>query len=370
MKKKALLVGGTAATGPPIVAEILARGFELAIYHRGVHEVPLPDEVEHIHGDPHFKESIEEDLAGREFDLVIATYGRIRHLARFLAGRTPRLITVGGFPVMKGWMAITDPEHVAHDGPVQTPGYEEDAYEDPGVDHFVDRMIETERTVMEGHTKGDFVATHFRYPYVYGPYSVYCMEWQVIKRVRDDRRRHIIQDGGQLFYPRCAAPNAAHAIGLSIDRPEVAGGEIYHVVDDHQLTRREWIEAIARCLDYEFEFVDIPRSIAPAGFTYVPDRGPQFHRMLSSGKARAQLGYRDKVRPEDWLRETVEHQIAHPPPVDGKLNHLKPEDFDYEAEDGLLEVWDELIGRAGEVFGEKLHFRHPYPHPKQRGDLL
>ena len=102
---KALLIGGTGATGPPIANEILERGFELAIYHRGVHEVPLPPEIEHIHGDPHFIESIERDLADRRFDLVVATYGRIRHLARFLRGRTDRFISIGGFPVMKGWMA-------------------------------------------------------------------------------------------------------------------------------------------------------------------------------------------------------------------------------------------------------------------------
>lgn len=367
---KALLIGGTGATGPPIANEILERGFELAIYHRGVHEVPLPPEIEHIHGDPHFVESIERDLADRRFDLVVATYGRIRHLARFLRGRTDRFISIGGFPVMKGWMAISDPENMAHDGSVLTPGLEDDAYEAPGVDHFVDRMIETERTVMAGHAAGDYVATHFRYPYVYGPHSIVCVEWHVIKRILDRRRRYILQDGGQLFYPRCAAPNAAHGIGLAIDLPDVAAGEIYHLTDDRQLTRREWIEAVARVLDYQFDFVDIPRSIAPAGFTYVPDRGPQFHRYLSNGKIRHQLGYRDKVEPEAWIRTTVEYQLANPPPVDGKLNHLKPEDFDYEAEDGLLEVWDEMTAGVREAFGRRLHFRHPYPHPKKQGDLL
>ena len=367
---KALLVGGTASTGPPIVREILDRGYELAIYHRGVHEVPLPDEVEHIHGDPHFAEAIAQDLGQRRFDLVVATYGRIRHLAEILRGRTDRFISIGGFPVMEGWMAVSDPEHVAHDGSVPTPGFEEDAYQAPGVDRFVDRMIETERAVMASHAAGHFAATHFRYPYVYGPHAVYCMEWQIIRRILDDRRRHILQDGGQLLYPRCAAPNAAHGIALAIDQPETAGGEIYHVTDERQLTRREWVEAIARVLDYEFEFVDIPRSLAPAGYSYVPDRGPQFHRVLSCGKLRHQLGYRDKVDPAAWLRVTIEHQLANPPPVDGQLNHLKPEDFDYAAEDGLLEVWDELMRGAPEAFGARLSFRHPYPHPKKRGDLL
>lgn len=362
--KAALIVGGTAATGPPIIDEVLDRGYDVSIYHRGVHEVPLPKEIEHIHGDPHFVESIEADLAGRRFDLVIATYGRIRHLARFLRGKTERLITIGGFPVMKGWMAVSDPEHVAHDGPVLTPGFESDPYESPGVDRFVDRMVETERAVMTGHADGEYVSTHFRYPYVYGPHAVYCMEWQIVKRILDGRRRHVVQDGGQLFHPRCAAPNAAHAIGLAVDQPEVAGGEIYHVTDDRLWTRREWVEAIGRALEFEFEFVDIPRSVAPGGFSYVADRGPQYHRVLDNGKLRHQLGYRDKVDPEQWLRVTIEYQLAHPPPVDGERNHLKPEDFDYEAEDGLLEIWDELMSGAPEAFGRRLNFRHPYPHPK------
>jgi hypothetical protein len=76
------------------------------------------------------------------------------------------------------------------------------------------------------------------------------------------------------------------------------------------------------------------------------------------------------VEPLEWIRVTVEHQLAHPPPVDGHANHLRPEDFDYEAEDALLAVWDELVARVPEAFGRLRSFRHPYPHPKQEGDLL
>jgi len=332
--------------------------------------VPLPGEVEHLHGEPHFPEAIERDLAGRRFDVVVATYGRIRHLAEALRGRTPRLVTVGGFPVMKGWMAVADPQHMVRDGPVPIPGEEDQPYEELGVDRFVDRMIETERAVLAGHAAGHFVATHFRYPYVYGPHAVYPWEWQIAKRALDGRRRHIVQDGGQLLYTRCAAPNAAHAIGLAIDRPEVSGGQIYHVADDVQLTRGEWVAAIGRILGFEFEFVDIPRSVALAGRSYVPDRGPQYHRLLSHAKAKAQLGYRDKVRPEEWIRVTVEHQLANPPAIDGRGNHLRPEDFDYAAEDGLLAVWDELLARVPEALGRERSFRHPYPHPKREGDPL
>ena len=169
---------------------LLDRGYDVALYHRGLHEADsLPDDLEHIHGEPHFEGTIARDLAGRSFDLVVATYGRIRHLAEALEGKTPRLITIGGFPVMKGWMHVRDPHNAEHDGPVLTPGFEENELEDDGVDAFVDRMIETERAVMDRHAAGHYEATHFRYPYVYGPHSIVSSEWRIIKRVLDDRKR-------------------------------------------------------------------------------------------------------------------------------------------------------------------------------------
>ena len=46
----------------------------------------------------------------------------------------------------------------------------------------------------------------------------------------------------------CAAPNAAHTIGLAIDRPEVAGGQAYVVADDRQYSFRDWTAMIARLM--------------------------------------------------------------------------------------------------------------------------
>ena len=62
---KALVVGGTGPTGPFIVKGLLQRGYEVSIFHRGNHEVEeIPPEVEHIHGDPHFRETIDGRAVG------------------------------------------------------------------------------------------------------------------------------------------------------------------------------------------------------------------------------------------------------------------------------------------------------------------
>ena len=362
--KTALIVGGTAATGLPIIEEVKRRGYEVTIYHRGEHEVPGVADLEHIHGEPHFAETIARDLHGRRWDLVVATYGRIRFLAEALVGKTERLITVGG-SVVKRLPGV--------------PARESDGYVEPG-NSLVDRMIETEQTVLRGHTEGHYVSTVVRYPYVYGPFSIIVPEWHVIQRVRDGRTRWIAPGGGLGISTRCAAPNAAHTIGLAIDRPEVAGGQIYQVADDRQYTFREWTQMIARLLHYEFEFVDIPWSVFPVplsggalggggALSAVPQGGgPRSHNLLSNLKAKTELGYADVVTPEAWMRETLDHFLAHPPPIDGVGNHLKPEEFDYVAEDRLLGWWAGVVASAPSDVGTIVTRRHPYPHPRRPGE--
>src|SRR5215467_6686277 len=102
--KKALVVGGTGPSGPFLVNGLRDRGYEVAIFHRGTHEIPeIPEGVEHIHGDPHFRETIDTALSKRSFDVVIATYGRIRLVAEALQDRTGQFIAIGGMPAYRGY---------------------------------------------------------------------------------------------------------------------------------------------------------------------------------------------------------------------------------------------------------------------------
>src|SRR5690606_33807159 len=98
---RALVVGGAGPTGRHTGQGLVDRGFEVAMFHRGTHEVDGMPPVEHIHGDPHYEETIRDALGDRRFDVVIATYGRVRHLAAVLAGRCDQFIAIGGMPVYR-----------------------------------------------------------------------------------------------------------------------------------------------------------------------------------------------------------------------------------------------------------------------------
>jgi hypothetical protein len=75
------------------------------------------------------------------------------------------------------------------------------------------------------------------------------------------------------------------------------------------------------------------------------------------------------VTPEAWLRRTIDFWLEHPPVVDREGNHLKPEEFDYEAEDALLAWWDR-VSQSAPVVGSSVTRRHPYPHPQRPGEQL
>src|SRR5580704_19070917 len=98
-----LVVGGTGPTGPLVVEGLLAQGHRVCILHTGQHEVDLGRDVEHIHADPHFVESLSSALEGRHFDLAVAMYGRLAVVAPALRQHAEYLIGIGAM-FYKGWV--------------------------------------------------------------------------------------------------------------------------------------------------------------------------------------------------------------------------------------------------------------------------
>ena len=246
---RALVVGGTGPTGPDIVNGLIARGYAVTIFHRGTHEVSFESPVEHIHGDPHFAESIDAALHARTFDIVIATYGRLRLVASQMAGRCDRFIGVGGVAVYPGHH---EPGAVWPHGlrPSMRESDLGDARPEPGdaastAAKFSYAVFRTERHVFDLHAAGEFSASYLRYPVIYGPRQLAGKEWSIVRRIRDGRTRIIVPDGGLAIVSRAYAANAAHAVLLAVDNPAASAGQAYNVGDDHQFTVRQWIEVIA-----------------------------------------------------------------------------------------------------------------------------
>jgi nucleoside-diphosphate-sugar epimerase len=363
--RTALVVGGTGPSGPHTIEGLLERGFDVTIFHRGTHEPPdLPD-VRHIHGDPHFEESIAEAVGVGEWDVVLAAYGRTKLLAQAFKGRAGQFLAIGGTPRYAGF---NEPRRLTPAGPPLP--VREDAPLVTTLDaegsvpiRFAQAMVHTEEVVFAAHER----ATYLIYPVVYGPRNLVPWEWSVIRRVMDGRKRMILPDDGLSIFTRAAGRNLAQFALLAIDQPDVAAGQVYNCADDTQYTVRQFTELLLDILDADMEIIGIPAAVSPYfKAVYVPTAGSLCdHILLDTSKARTQLGYRDVVTPREALVESVEWYRTNP--VDSTKDiPAYVDQFDYQLEDTLIDAWLSILADTSRRIQQPTtEDVHPMPHPKQ-----
>jgi nucleoside-diphosphate-sugar epimerase len=363
---EALVIGGTGPTGPHIVEGLIERGYRTTILHAGQHEVDFSVPVEHIHEDPHFEETLARGLGSRTFDLVVAQYGRLRIIANALAGRTGRLVAIGGATGIYGgpadgrWGEAGRPELF----PETTPIY---ASEEHGsTDKIGIRMVQAMDNLFAHHERGDYSATYVAYPVNYGPRNPGPYDWAIVRRALDGRRRIIIADGGIKLESRVFSGNAAAAVLLVIDNPDTAAGKKYSVADRYVYTMRQRIEFIGRHLGHEFEFVDMPFDVAwPAHPYWRRQRG---HKLCQSELIREELGYTEVTEPGVAMGESVDWLVANRPEPGGEAEQQVGDPFDYDSEDELVERWEQARGSLGVVESKLPAAGHQYRHPKAVGE--
>jgi nucleoside-diphosphate-sugar epimerase len=326
---------------------LVDRGFDVTMFHTGRHELTETPDVEHVHGDPFDEASIETSLEGRSFDVTVATYGRVRLIARSLAGRTTQFISVGGTPVYRGF--VTPGALVPRGLPI---GFDEDfdrvpAEGIPGETYGSAAIRRTEDAVFALGDSGAFGASVFRYPSIYGPRNPHHWEWCAVKRVLDGRDAIMLPDGGLPVHSRLSAWNAAHSMLLAIDRPDEAAGQAFNCADDDQFSLRQWFEMAAGHAGGSLDVVSVPGDIpSPAWATMVFHYSGSPHVIVDTTRIRTVLGYTDAKPAREGLAETVAWIIAHESEAAG-WSVLDP--FDYESEDRFLEAWRTGIGSLGEV---------------------
>lgn len=359
---RALVIGGTGPTGPHVVKGLIARGFQVTLFHRGTHESDeIPDSVEHIHGDPHFTETIEEALGQREFEVVIAMYGRTRLLAKHFKGRATRFIAIGTWGAYRGH---SSPEAVFPAG-MSVPAPEtEPVVQTEAEGRFYWRIAETEREIMALHPH----ATIFRYPMVYGPHQILPVEWCLIRRALDRRPFVILPDGGLQVITRGYASNMAHAVLCAVDHPEEASGQIYNCGDERQFTFRQLAEVVATAVGHQWEIISLPAALAIPSWPMINPKEANWHRLVDINKLKREIGYRDVMPAVEAMTATVQWYAGRRSELAAEIEKRLEDPFDYAAEDRLAVDWrrcsESLLAQHGREFVRR---PHPYPHPQTPG---
>ncbi|MDG1878488.1 MAG: NAD-dependent epimerase/dehydratase family protein [Acidimicrobiales bacterium] len=327
---RVLVVGGTGPTGPAIVAGLEGRGHEVVICHTGTHELPEVEHLRHIHTDVRNEASLTATIGAETWDVAVVTYGRLRTIASVLAGRVGHFISVGGGPAYRGYF---DPwRHTPPGLPV--PIGEDAPTADENDDGKSYRIAATEQQLFERQPE----ATHFRYPWVYGPRQLAPREWSTVRRILDRRPHIVLPDGGALLNGFGYVDNLAHAILLAVDQPDAAKGELFNAADDECLTIRQAVEICAAELDHEWELVSMPADLARPGWPLLA--GPtSHHRVYDTSKLRTLLGYRDVVPARDAVARTARWLAENPPEYGGQAERIIEDPFDYVNEDRLIAWW-------------------------------
>ncbi len=331
---RVLVVGGTGPTGPAIVAGLEARGHEPVICHTGAHELPEVMHLRHIHVDVRDRQALTASIGAETWDAAIVTYGRLRTIVEVLAGRVGHFVSVGGGPALRGYF---DPWR--HDPPgLAVPAPETAATADTDDDGKSYRIARTERIVFETIPE----ATHFRYPYVYGPRQLAPREWSIVRRILDGRRSIVVPDDGAMLNSFGYVDNLAHAVLLALDQPEAAKGRLFHAADSETLSIRQVVEICAAALGHEWELVSMPAELARPAWPLLA--GPtSHHRVFDTTALRTVLGYADVVPAREAVALTARWWAQNPPPPGGETEQILEDPFDYEGEDRLITWWREAI---------------------------
>lgn len=361
--KSALVIGGTGPTGPFVVNGLIDRAYRVTVLHTGQHEADFKAPVEHIHTDPHFKETLDQALAGRTWDVAVISYGRLALAAEVLKGRTGRVIALGG--ATGSTASPRDPRW----GPMGQPACVDEARTvletDRSRSKFAYAMARAESALFDAHAAGHYSATYIGFAILYGPRQPAPHDWCIVRRVLDGRRRFVVADGGIKLESRAYVENAAHAVLLALDNPRASSGQKYFVADSSVYSMRQRVEAITSYMGHEFELVDMPFDLAlPCHALW---RHSRDHRLRDTRKIAVELGYRDQIGPEEALARTVTWLVNNRASVTNGETVLG-DPFDYEREDRLIDLWLRARSTIPAVDYPLAAPAHMYRHPGAPND--
>jgi nucleoside-diphosphate-sugar epimerase len=129
----------------------------------------------------------------------------------------------------------------------------------------------------------------------------------LVDRIRKGKAIPAIDGGRNLMTPVYAG-DAAEWVVRSLTTPQ-ADGQVFNAVGGTIITQKRYYQAVASALGRSLELVTVPSPV----FRRVFSSPPQFnwHRPYSCQKATDRLGYAPLTGPEQMIRETVEHMLAH-----------------------------------------------------------
>ena len=277
----------------------------------------------------------------RAFEVVVATYGRLREVSRACVGTTERFVAVGGVPLYRGWMR---PEDLAPRGlpvPVREDAPQVESAEELRKGFMIRR---TEEAVFDRSPDGRDVPLSDRVraaPAAAARVVHRAAHARRAARDRARRRRLTLSTAGY-------TENLAHAVLLAVDRPDAAAGQSYNCGDEQTLTLRQRVESIARILGASDRDRGRARRGRAAGVAAAHPRG---ERPPPDGPGQAPARARLPRRGAGAGSTAPHRRVAGREPARAGriIEQILGDTFDYDAEDRLIAAAREGLERMRAV---------------------
>lgn len=342
-----LMIGGTGFIGPPLVAELIAAGHDLTLFHRGrtpaeglseAREIECPDRGiadrdYYSELQPVFRE-LAPDLV---VDMIPTTEASARAVMETFRGIAGRVVAISSQDVYRAYGVLLgiesgtpqpiplDEEAALRERLYPYRGTEPRGEEDPRR-----WMDDYEKILVERVMLGDdeLPGTVLRLPMVYGPRDRQHRLFEYLKRMLDGREAILLaEEIASWRWTSGYVENVAHAIARAVLAPQAAG-KTYNVGEERPLPLQDWIRAIGVAADWTGEIVTAPaRDLPPA---LRPEIATNQDLVADTARIRAELGFAEPVTRSQALARTVAWERENPP------EQFDPQKFDYAAEDEQL----------------------------------
>ena len=337
---RVLIIGGTRFIGPEVVKKLFAHDHNITLFHRGRSQAILPTDIRHILGDrkdlPDFQDEFKKIQPDIVLDMIPITEEHAKLVMTTFKGIAQRVIAISSQDVYRAYGILIGKE----EGLEQTPLTEDSALrqelypyrgEKPRAHDDPQKILDDyDKIPIEKIVMGDseLPGTVLRLPMVYGPGDYQHRLFEYLKRM-DDKRPAIILDKGLAEWRSSIGyvENVADAITLAVTS-EHARNRIYNVAEPDSPTIAGWVRQIGKVVGWDGEVVVVHREKLPPQL--VSDFKTEQHLTVDTMRMREELGYRESIPQDEALRRTIEWELMHPP------QKIRPEQFDYEAEDKVL----------------------------------
>jgi len=305
---RVVVIGGTEFIGRRLVDELVGRGDEVLIVHRGRTEPDDATTCAHLHVDRADFGAVADRVRAFRPDAVVDNIALTRRDVDAVLPHLPDvpIVVLSSMDVYRAFgLLLADddsplPVPIDESAPLRPDRYPY-AGRGIGLDDYDKLDVEPAYLARGG--------TVLRLAMIYGPHDSQRREEFVLRRVRAGRTRIPVGPAATVF-TRLHVDDAAGAVVAALDRPAAAAGEVFNIGEPASFSMRAWMRVILTAAGHDAELVRVPDGDLPADLRLT--RATTQHVVVSSRKATDRLGWRP-ADPAESVARSVRWHLKHPP---------------------------------------------------------